>query len=200
MSIAGVIYLTLYLFAYDKRYYHIDNVREWMIKFLFFESMLLGAYFKKRAEKFENNFHWYLPVMVFVLFVSYFVSKLFFSRYPAYSFLQVINQVLLFVLLFFIFWLFASMEKTLQKTPKVLKKIITFISERTLEIYVVQYVLIDLIRPHLSFPFNWLAITISILAAAVVLHFTCNYLIKGIECIFRKIKQALQNRKEGKSR
>ena len=194
MAIVGIIYLLVYVVFYDKTYYHIDNVREWMIRFLFFESMLLGAYFKKNSEKFENNFKWYLPVLVVFFFVLYFVSKLFFSKYPEFSYLQIINQVLIFVLLFFIFWLFASLENKLQKLPDFVKKIFEFLSEITLEIYVVQYVIIDVIRPHLSFPLNWIAITTAIIVSAFVLHLICKYLIKGIEFLITNIKE--KNQKE----
>lgn len=188
MTIVAVAYLLVYIFIYDKSYYHIDNVREWMVRFLFFESMLLGAYFKKNLDKYETKFYWYLPVISCVFFVLYFASKLFFVRYTTYSFLQIINQALIFALLFFTFLSFASIEKKLQKMPNVIKKIILFISEMTLEIYVVQYVLIDLIRPHLGFPLNWLAVTASILIAAYVLHLVCKYAVKGMVFVVEKIK------------
>ena len=41
----------------------------------------------------------------------------------------------------------------------------------TLEIYVVQYVIIDVIREQsLFFPLNWFALTAAILIAAYILH------------------------------
>lgn len=199
MLVVGLVYLIVYIFFYDKSYYHIDNVREWMIRFLFFESMLLGAYFRRNKEKFENKFHWYVPVVMVVAFVSYFGSKLFFSRYSAYSFLQIVNQGLIFVLLFFLFWFFASIDAKLQKLPKYIKKPITFLSEITLEIYVVQLVLIAFIRPHLPFPLNWIAITASILIAAFLLHLVCKYIIKAIELGIEKIKKTVRKDKEKKN-
>lgn len=198
MSIIAGIYLIVYIFFYDKSYYHIDNTREWMIRFLFFESMLLGAYFRQNKEKYENKFHWYVPAITLVSFVLYFASKLFFSKYIEYSFLQIVNQVLIFVLLYFLFWLFASIDEKLQKMPRVIKRIVTFISEITLEIYVVQYVLIDLIRPYLAFPLNWFAITLSIIASAFVLHLVCKYVIKGIECGVDKLKMLCEKNRQGK--
>ena len=63
----------------------------------------------------------------------------------------------------------------------------------TLEIYLVQNVFIELIRPYLSFPLNWFAITASIVAAAFVLHVACKYTLKGVglcgEKLFGKIIQ-----------
>ena len=198
MGLVAVVYLAVYLFFYDKSYYHIDNVREWMIKFLFFESMLVGAYFKKNQEKFHNKFHWWLPIVTVAAFAVYFASKLFFSKYAAYSYLQILNQVLIFALLISIFWLFISLDSKLEKFPNFIKKIISFIAEMTLEIYVVQSVLINLIKPHLGFPLNWLAITASIIVAAFALHLVCKYLIKGMEWCIEKIKSSRHKGKEEK--
>ena len=40
MSVVALAYILVYVIFYDKSYYHIDNVREWMIRFLFFESIV----------------------------------------------------------------------------------------------------------------------------------------------------------------
>ncbi len=196
MSVVALAYIIVYAFFYDKTYYHIDNVREWMIRFLFFESMLLGAYFKKNKEKFENKFRWYVPFVAITVFVLYFASKLFFTRYPQYSSLQIVNQLLIFALLYFIFWLFASIDEKLEKMPAWIKKPITFISKITLEIYVVQYVIIDLIRPVISFPLNWVAITASIIISAYILHILCELFYKGVDIFINKIKKSNE---EGKA-
>ena len=50
-----LIQIFLYIFIYDTSYYHIDNVREPMIRFLFLQAMLLGAYFRNYKEKFMNK-------------------------------------------------------------------------------------------------------------------------------------------------
>ena len=46
MIIIAVVWIVIYVSIYDKNYYHIDTVREPMIRFLFMESMLLGALFR----------------------------------------------------------------------------------------------------------------------------------------------------------
>lgn len=187
----GIVYLAIYIFFYDKSYYHIDNVHEWMIRLLFFESMLLGAYFKKNGEKYLNKFQWWLPVVTIIAFVIYFASKLFFTKYPRYSQLQILNQLIIVILLYFVFRLFASLEQKLANLPKWINKIVGFIAKITLEIYVVQYVLIAVIRPHLSFPLNWLAITASIIISAFVLHLVCELIVKGIEMLVERIKKSI---------
>lgn len=191
----ALLYLVVYIFFYDKSYYHIDNVREWMVRFLFFESMLLGAYFKKNEEKFCNKFFWWLLCVTVVIFIIYFASKMFLSNYPSYSNLQIINQAIIFVLLYFIFRLFASLDEKLLKMPTFIKKCISYIASITLEIYVVQSVLIDLIRPYFGFPLNWLAITLCIVLSASVLHFVCKYIIRGIEFTIKKIRAICKKNK-----
>jgi hypothetical protein len=58
----------------------------------------------------------------------------------------------------------------------------------TLEIYVVQYVIIDFIRPLLGFPLNWLSITGLILVAATILHYVCEGILKLSDRGIAKVK------------
>lgn len=194
MMVVFMVYIVIYVFVYDKSYYHIDTVREPMIWFLFFESMLLGVYFKTNDQKFRNKPNFIIGVIgTIVLFVGYFGSKLLFGKYPSMSNLQILNQIIIFALLFCVFRLFASADAKFEKMPKAIKTAIKFLAKITLEIYVVQGVLILLIRPHLSFPINWLAITASILIAAYALHLLNNIIIKGITTLFKKEKKNTKN-------
>lgn len=54
----------------------------------------------------------------------------------------------------------------------------------------VQSVLIEWIRPLLGFPVNWLALTASIVLAAAVLHYVCEWIRKLGERIIRSVKGA----------
>ena len=55
MFLLFMLCITFYILNYNKTYYHIDNVREPMIRFLFMESMLLGAWFKINDNIFRNK-------------------------------------------------------------------------------------------------------------------------------------------------
>lgn len=46
MAVVAAAWIAVYFIFYDKSYYHIDTVREPMIRFLFMEGMLLGAWFR----------------------------------------------------------------------------------------------------------------------------------------------------------
>ena len=74
MVIAGIVivHMLVYIFIYDKSFYHIDTVREPMIRFLFFEAMLIGAYFKIIFDKERNNF----KILGGVVCIMRFVHKL----------------------------------------------------------------------------------------------------------------------------
>lgn len=182
------VFMIIYVFFYDKSYYHIDTVREQMIRFLFMESMLLGAYFKQKGTFIESGFKLRYLFGAAGCFVLYFASKLLFSKTPSISKFQILNWFAVFALLYFMFALFASLEKKYNGMPEWIKAIIKYLAEITLEIYVVQYVIIDLIRPLVGFPLNWLILTASILIAATVLHFVCKYILVGSDLLISKIK------------
>lgn len=182
----AIVWFAAYLVFYDKSYYHIDSVYEPMIRFLFMESMLLGAWFRSNDGKLRNKRNSWHLIATAVLFFLYFISKLAFSKFSGISSLQIINQVIIFVLLFFIFRAFCGFDKQLEKLPQIIKSCIGFVSKITLEVYVVQYVIIDVIRSlGLFFPVNWLLITASILVSAFILHKCCEWIYKSVEKVRR---------------
>lgn len=168
-GITALVWLAIYIFVYDKSYYHIDTVREPMIRFLFFFAMLLGAYFKDNLEKYRNKKSIVSWILLPILFVAYFASKLIFSKVDSISNLQIANQIILFVLLAVTFRCFMSIDGWLENLPKWIKAIITFVSGITLEIYLVQIGIIDKLN-FLPFPLNWLLITSVIVLLAFILN------------------------------
>ncbi len=193
MAGVGVAYLAVYVFFYDKSTYHIDKVREPMIWFLFFESMLLGALFRQRDSDWRNKFNPIWPIAAFVSFCVYFASKTLFSKKTALAPFQILNQVAILVLLYFLFRTFCSIDGKLEKMPTWLKNVVSFISSMTLEIYVVQSVLIGQIRGlKLVFPLNWLAVTAAIIAAASLLHLVCELLYKGVDKLFSEFSKKVK--------
>lgn len=181
--ITFAIQFIIYLTVYDHNYYHIDNVRQPMIEFLFFQSMVLGLHFRWRCQK--NDCLQLKPSVKlfiggFVLLVLYFSSKMMFVNYERMADYQILNQVILYCLLYVLFLLFMSLEKKLKDVEHTkLWKLIKFISDRTLEIYLVQYVILE----HLKigpFPINWLLLTSTIALAAIVLRWLSQLVIKQI--------------------
>lgn len=173
--------LFVYIFFFDKSTYGIDNVYDNMIRFLFFISMLIGAYVRKNQDKFLNRSKAINYVLTGLLLVLYFFSKLFFTKYEQFAYLQILNQVILLALLYFMFVTFAGMENRLEKLPEKLKQVTAFLSTMTLEIYLVQVVIIKQFSKILTFPLNWLVITATIILAAALLHFVSKKIIAVIE-------------------
>jgi len=185
MLIVGTLWLLIYGIAYDTSYYHIDTVREPMIRFLFFESMLLGAWFRINDVRVRNIYkHRYLGGLFISLFV-YFGSKLAFSKFPSISEWQCFNQITLFVLLYFTFRVAAAFDSQLEQMPRTAKSVVKFLAKLTLEIYLVQYVLIALLRDISPFPVNWLILTAAIIVTAWLLHATCEILYSVIARVFK---------------
>ena len=178
-----MVHLVLYLTIYDNSFYHIDAVREPMIEFLFFQSMLLGLHFRWRCETegIENRVSVWKIGLCILLCVVYFASKMIFVKMPSAAPYQIVNQIVLWSLLYFIFDIFMNLESRLSKQKGGrLCKGITFISDRTLEIYLVQYVIIA----HCNigpFPINWLVLSIIILLAAIVLRWSSQQIITRIK-------------------
>lgn len=165
------VWLLVYVFLYDKSYYHIDVVREPMIRFLFFEAMLLGAWCRVYREKCMDNGFWKMDACgLIILLPIYFASKIAFSKYEALRNFQILNQFVLILLLYFLMRFFGRIDKKLSLLPGIIKKVIVFISEITLEIYLVQYVIIPRFAERFVFPLNWIMITATILITAVILH------------------------------
>lgn len=188
LVIAGV-WIVLYLTIFDRSFYHIDDVYSWFIRFLFFESMLLGAYFKINDKKYRNSNKWYSYVGLVLSFVGYFASKLAFSKYENLAQFQFINQLLIFALLFFTFLTFSGLDNKLCCLPMWLKKTISFLSGLTLEIYLVQFVILDLLRDVAFFPINWVLLTTAIIVSAVALNLLCKVFYKLVDVIVAKIKK-----------
>lgn len=183
-------WLLCYFLFYDRSYYHIDSVYEFMIRFLFMESMLLGAWFRINDEKFRNKRKRLFPIGTLILFILYFGSKLVFSRYNQLSSFQFLNQIIIFALLFFVFRSICGVDQRLEKMPGRIKQGVEFISRITLEIYVVQYVLIGVIRNlGLVFPLNWLLLTASIFFSAFLLHKWVEVINKGVIAAIRRLKR-----------
>ena len=186
MSIIAVIWVLVYFTVYDRSYYHIDTVREPMIRFLFMECMLLGAWFRQNDVKVRNKFKLWHPIATMIVFCIYFASKILFSRRKSLAPFQGLNQIAIFFLLIFLFVTFAGLDNKLKSLPAWVKKAINFVSGITLEIYAVQYVLIGLIRPIGIFPLNWILLTASILVGAFLLHKVTEGFYHSIEYIALK--------------
>ncbi len=188
MAAVAVIWIAVYVLLYDKSTYHIDNVREPMIRFLYFEAMLIGAYFRIRAKEHSYENKWFNWILMIVVFGIYFISKIVFTRVETISAYQIVNQFAILALLYFIFRCFIGIDGALGKTPKSINNAVGYLSKTTLEIYLVQYgILIPVKGLGLAFPINWIVLTAVILALSFVLHLIVKLVNKVIDKGMMKI-------------
>lgn len=179
-----VIQLVLYLTLYDKSYYHIDMVREPMIEFLFFQSMLLGLHYRWKSNKNDGSYK-SLKLLEIILCITllgiYCVSKMVFVKVQSLAELQIVNQFILWGLLYILFDVFMKLEPKLHSVENTKFWCCTkFISDRTLEIYLVQYVILDYCKIG-HFPINWIILTSTIMGSAVILRWLSQQIITRIK-------------------
>ncbi|RDE59173.1 hypothetical protein DYH56_13665 [Psychrilyobacter piezotolerans] len=151
-----------------------------MIRFLFFNSMLIGLYFKQNHQNFLNKTKMIDWIITLIMGISYFLSKLLFSRVEEISSYQILNQIILFIFLYYIFKSFLGIEEKLNRIPLLIKKIINFLASITLEIYLVQYIIIPKLS-YFIFPLNWVIVSITILISAFILNRISNRCIHFIK-------------------
>lgn len=189
MVVIGILFLLTYVFLYDKSYYHIDTVREPIIRFLFFESMLLGAYFRVNDDKYRNKYKKIYPFVAVILFIVYCISKYAFSHINSISNFQIVNQILLFILLFYLFKLFAGLDNKLENLNNKAKNFIGLLAKLTLEIYLVQIVILFYLQKINHFPINWIISVLSIFIGAYILNKLSSYVQLFFEKIIIKVKK-----------
>ncbi|MBQ8201318.1 MAG: acyltransferase [Clostridia bacterium] len=195
LAVAGAVlavWVLAYAFGYDKSRYHIDTVREPMIRFLFFEAMLMGLYFKRfqRPGSTNRGKRCLSFLLLFALIVLYFATKLLFSRRASLAPWQLLNQFVLLALLYSVFSHMSRTEGWLHRLPAGVWKAVSFLAGLTLEIYLVQYVVIEQLAKAAPFPLNWLIVTGVILLAAFALQWLNSAVVKGAERIIGRMRKA----------
>ena len=76
--------------------------------------------------------------------------------------------------------LYLSSYTSLKKMPVFFEKLFKYLADRTLEIYLVQYVIIPKTDSLVQWPFNWFIVTGTILVTAHVLHWMSQKLLMKI--------------------
>ena len=179
--------LIVYALIFDKSWYHIDVVENHFIRLLFFASMLLGAYFREveqKAGKYTANSTLQNGMLAIVSIIVYFAVRLAVPRFGLHT-VQIFTWVaILFALYCIIRWA-ESLESFLIKLPGKAKGILEFLAGITLQIYLVQFPIIERFET-LVFPINLFVITIAIVVAATVVYLLDRGIQKGIDMLFRK--------------
>ncbi len=186
MAVVLFVWISVYAAFYDKSEYRVDNVSEPFILFLYIESMLMGAWFKKDSKKILSEVDLKFKIILAIGCTGiYFVSKIIFSRVESILPLQILNQIIILLAIFSLFDLFMSLEHLFKKIPKKLSLVVKHISNITLQIYLVQFVIIKYCD-KLVFPANLIVATFSIIVVATLLYY--------IEVLIRKLIDFLRTK------
>ena len=189
-----VVWLLTYLVFVEKSVYHIDNVSEPFILFLYFISMLMGALFRKHQSKVENGKLYLYIILLPISLVLYFGAKIAFVKINQIAPLQIVNQISILFVLYSIFSLFILLERKLNALPCKVNKVAKFLSGLTLHIYVVQFMVIRRLQ-HLVFPLNLVIVSIGIIVLAIVVYLVEKFIRESIVALIRKNKGDKQCKK-----
>jgi surface polysaccharide O-acyltransferase-like enzyme len=158
--------------------YMIENTKNpyYTHYFYLFPVMLFGAWLSR--EKFEFKLSFYNSLMLlFVALVSYYGFKAIIIHKKWF----VIQPILPVFLLFFVFmsFLLSKHVANFNFTPKV-KNLINQISHLTLDIYVVQFAVIRLVK-HFDFPIGVLLAVLGIAIASLLQFRVSNFIFERVK-------------------
>lgn len=152
------------------------NLIMWIIWFI---SMLIGFWirnFECAERKHSRNLLWI--TVIFISILIFFVTKICIAKH-IFMYLQIFLPVSYIGFAYSIFHLFRNAEKICQKiiNTAFLGKLITMVSNASLEIYYVQFIWIKLLK-NILFPLNWILIVFFLITSAYILHIISNKLVK----------------------
>ena len=180
------LYLTMYISFYDKTVYHIEHVDEagtgqkfpW---FIFGESMLLGAMFRKYDHYFRvRRFHLARDSFLMLFFaVGYAAVRFLLKMGKIPGEYQILSPIFLYLLTAALFWSASSLDRALERwrgSNRSAGRVVETISNLTLEIYLVQFAVIAFVLKwsKVSFPLNWLVCVATILLEAALVHWVAS--------------------------
>ena len=164
-----IIFILAYIFMFDKSYYHIDDINENWCRFMFIESMLFGAYIRENYDKIGDKISLWNVVSFICLGMLYFICKKILTSVADASMIQCVLPIIVVLFILSLNILFIKIEKKriFEAANKSIKALVTFIAGISLEVYLVQYVIIDHFS-GLAFPINFVVVTGIILLCAYI--------------------------------
>lgn len=188
---AAAVFLVLFYTVYDRSYYHIDNVNDHIIWFLYFSSMMIGAYFRMNSSQYLGKTTVLSWIGMFGSGILYIATKLACSRGVIPPVVQWVNQLTLLVLLVFIFRSFIGLEEFMKKVPSSVMAPIRFISSMAFEIYLAQAVIIPTFNTGKeTFPHNFLVVMSITFLCAYGVHVVTDMVVQLLDQLLRKKERA----------
>lgn len=184
-------YMLAYVFIVDKSEYWMNAVTHPITLFLYFTAMVSGATLKRIdfLKKTNNKLLW---VLLCVMVAVVYAFLLTYVRNHAWTFnYQIVVNIVLLIAAAFIFKAVFQFEEGFKRilypngnTNSLQSKCVWKLSELTLDIYVVQRVIIDHLE-GIVFPVNMLLIIPAIIAAALVVNYISGRISDGISKLLK---------------
>ena len=186
----GIIYTISYVLCVDKSYVSIerDSLFKWIY---YFAVMMLGFYCKKKKRSNAQN-KVSLLIVCSAMFVIFYGLQFVIKRCTVLLPFQFIIHVEEVVFIYYITYLFENLEiffiKIKHKTA--ISKIADSLAKITLEIYLIQMVVIDLCAEHLAFPLSFVVAVVGIYVYAIIVNSISTQVRRIVEKIVIRKKKA----------
>ncbi len=187
-----VLYVVIYLFL-DKSTYVVETAGFYGIRFSYIVSlllMLIGGYIRKNIDtckSFAIKRRLVIIISFIISFALYFIFFLLMFKYELYK-IQFIETILCNCALIMLSLTVLSFDDALSsKKENIFIRILRFIGSCTLEIYLVQFPIINIIAPlKICSSYKVVLVIASILICANVLKLISNFIINKL--IYRRSK------------
>ena len=186
----GIIYTISYVLCVDKSYVSIekDSLFKWIY---YFAVMMLGFYCKKKKRSNVQN-KVRLLIVCSAMFMIFYGLQFVIKRYTVLLPFQFIIHFEEVVFIYYITYLFENLESFFVKIKHktAISKIADSLAKITLEIYLVQMVVIDLCAEHLAFPLSFVVAVVGIYVYAIIVNSISTQVRRIVEKIVIRKKKA----------
>lgn len=186
----GIIYAISYVVCVDKSYVSIekDSLFKWIY---YFAVMMLGFYCKKKKRNNAQN-KVLLLIVCSALFIIFYGLQFAIKRYTALLSFQFIIHIEEIIFIYCITYLFENLESFFVKIKHktAISKIADSLAKITLEIYLVQMVVIELCAEYLAFPLSFVVAVVGIYVYAIIVNYISTQVREIIEKIVIRKKKA----------
>lgn len=170
--ILSIIYAAYYLLFLDTSEWVIEssglNTTEGYFKLIYyFAIMMMGKRF--RINEMSSNYNrMYCAILGVMSIIALYGVKWIMARYPILYHIQFLNQISIVLLVYSVFAFCLAERKKEAISSDSLKKVVLFLGNHTLEMYLTQFIIIHLCE-RLQFPVNALSAYSFIFVAAFTL-------------------------------
>lgn len=190
IAVLSAVFVGVYIFAFDKSYYHIDSVEEKWCRFMFAAAMLLGAYLREKYDSISEKISIPHIGLTLVSAAVYIIFKKMLGTSSTVDALQFFSPIVCLTFVCCVAVLFIKLEKngTFAKANKYIGKAVKFIAGITLEIYLCQMLIIGKL-PSMAFPLNLTAVTVAIVLCAKCVNIAAHFIQKPFDKLLYKDKK-----------